>query len=317
MAKEVLFQLPGQGSHALGMGKDLWESGDVFFRELLEIGSETSKVDLPKIIFGDDESIFNQSKVLQPAISAITLSLVKILGENGIFPTAVMGHSLGEITALGVIGSLSPQKTVEFAAFRGCLMDESSALCGGGGMTAVLLAGTEDCQSIIDELNLKNELFVANDNAPTQAVVSGKFDALAKFEEKICEKMRGVKCKKIAVAGPWHTPFIQHAKDVYSEWVKSQNLEAPKCKFIMNGTAEIETDAEKIKILTANQFVRSVRWRESCEFAKNYEFSAILDVGPGKILGGLMRANKMMKSADYCGAVSSIEEAINTSSTLV
>ena len=310
MVKEILFQLPGQGSHSLGMGKDLWDSGDVFFRELLQIGSETSKVDLPKIIYGSDESVFIQSKVLQPAISAITLSLVKILGDNGIFPTAVMGHSLGEITALGVAGVLSPQKAVEFAAFRGRLMDESSALCGGGGMTAVLLAGAENCENLIEELGLEDELFVANDNAPTQAVVSGKINALIKFEREISEKMHGVKCKRIAVAGPWHTPFIQHAKDVYSDWVKTQDLSDPKCKFIMNGTAEEESLAENIRILTANQFVRSVRWRESCEYVKNTHFSAILDVGPGKILAGLMRANKMSKSADFSGAVSSIEEAL-------
>lgn len=309
MTKEILFQLPGQGSHSLGMGKGLWDSGDVFFKELLQIGSDTAKIDLPKIIFGNDESIFIQSKVLQPAISAITLSLVKILANNGVIPTAVMGHSLGEITALGVVGALTPEKTIEFAAFRGILMDESSALCGGGTMAAVLMANVEDCQKIIDELNLQNELFVANDNAPTQAVVSGKISALEKFEKEISTHHL-VKCKRIAVAGPWHTPFIQHAKDVFGEWVKAEKISIPKCKFIMNGTAEEENSPEKIRNLITNQFVEPVRWRESCEYIKKTHFDAILDVGPGKILAGLMRANKITQSTDYWSCVSNIEEAL-------
>jgi [acyl-carrier-protein] S-malonyltransferase len=306
--KEILFQLPGQGSHSLQMGKDLWESGDSFFKELLEIGSETSKVNLPKIIFGEDENIFIQSKVLQPAISAITLTLVKILAENGIVPTTVMGHSLGEITALGVVGSLTPQKAVEFAAFRGCLMDESSKKCGGGAMTAVLMTNAEDCQKTIYELGLETEIFVANDNAPTQAVVSGKIITIETFEESM-RTQHSVKCKRIAVAGPWHTPFIQHAKDVFGEWVKNEKIASPKCKFIMNGTAREEISPEKISELITNQFVKPVRWRESCEFIKDTHFSAILDVGPGKILSGLMRANKITKITDYCGVVSSIDEA--------
>jgi [acyl-carrier-protein] S-malonyltransferase len=186
MAKEILFQLPGQGSHFLSMGKDLWDDGDKFFRELLEIGSNAVKKDLPKIIFGDDASRFNEAKILQPAISAISLSLVKILEENGVTPTVVMGHSLGEITALGAVGSLSPQNAVRFAAFRGNLMDESAAkVGGGGGMTAVLMASADDCQKLIDELNLRDAIFVANDNAPTQAVVSGKIEALTNFEKHI------------------------------------------------------------------------------------------------------------------------------------
>lgn len=310
MAREILFQLPGQGSHFIGMGADLQNGGDKFFKELLEIGSETIKKDLKKIVFGNETAEFNDAKVLQPAIAAISLSLAKILENEGISPSVVMGHSLGEITALGVIGSLSYEKTVEFAAFRGMLMDESAKLCGGGTMTAVLLANGAQCQEIINEMNLQETIFVANDNAPTQAVVSGKFDDLTKFEKYIEEKMR-VKTKRIAVAGPWHTPFIQHAKQVFSEWVKDKEILPPKCKFVMNGTAKEENNPEKIRELITNQFVKPVRWRESCEYIKNTHFRAILEVGAGKILTGLMRANKIIKSADFHDSVSSVEEAKN------
>ncbi|MDR0304338.1 MAG: ACP S-malonyltransferase [Chitinispirillales bacterium] len=308
MTREILFQLPGQGSHFFGMGADLQNSGNVLFRELLEIGSETIKKNLQKVIFGDESSEFNDSKILQPTIAAVSLSFVKILEDEGISPSMVMGHSLGEITALGVAGSLSFQKAVEFAAFRGKLMDESAKLCGGGTMTAVLLASGGDCQKIIEEMDLQNTIFVANDNAPTQAVVSGKSDDLSKFEKYIEQKMR-VKTKRIAVAGPWHTPFIQHAKQVFSEWVKDKEILPPKCKFVMNQTAKEENNPEKIRELITDQFVKPVRWRESCEYIKNMKFSAIIEVGPGKILAGLMRANKIIKSTDFHGSVSSVEEA--------
>ncbi|MCL2844257.1 MAG: ACP S-malonyltransferase [Chitinivibrionia bacterium] len=307
MAKELLFQLPGQGSHFLGMGKDLWDSGNKFFKELLEVGSDTVKADLSSVIFGDDEARFNQAKILQPAISAISLSYAKLLENEGIVPTVVMGHSLGEITALGVIGSLSPQKTVEFSAFRGILMDESSQICGGGTMTAVLLADSVVCQKMIDEAGVGNCVFVANDNAPTQAVVSGKIDGLEKFEKYATEEMH-VKTKRIAVVGPWHTPFIQHAKDVFADWVKGEEIKPPKCKFIMNTTAKEESTSDEICKQITNKFIEPVRWRESCEYIKNMEFSAMLEVGPAKVLGGLMRANKIIKFADFHLSVSGIDD---------
>jgi len=308
--KEILFQLPGQGSHFFGMGKDLWDGGDKFFRELLKIGSDTIKKDLSKIIFEENSKEFNDAKILQPTISAISLSLVKILEDEGVFPTVVMGHSLGEITALGVIGSLSYEKTMEFSAFRGVLMDESARICGGGTMTAVLMANGAQCREIIDEMDLGEKIFVANDNAPTQAVVSGKLDGLTKFEKYIEEKMR-VKNKRIAVAGPWHTPFIKHAKDKFYDWVKDKEILPPKRKFILNSTAKQEENTEEIRKHITNKFVEPVRWRESCEYVKEMQFSAIFEVGPGKILAGLMRANKIIKSADFHDSISTVEEARN------
>jgi [acyl-carrier-protein] S-malonyltransferase len=307
MAKELLFQLPGQGSHFLGMGKDLWDSGNKFFRELLEVGSDTINTDLPSIIFGGENSRFNEAKILQPAISAISLSLVKLLEDEGIVPTVVMGHSLGEITALGVIGSLSPQRTVQFSAFRGVLMDESAQICGGGTMTAVLLGDAAQCKKIIDETGLSQSVFVANDNAPTQAVVSGKTSGLEVFEKYAEEKMH-IKTKRIAVVGPWHTPFIQHAKDVFSDWVKDKEILPPKCKFVMNSTAKEESATDEIRKHISNKFIEPVRWRESCEYIKDMQFSAMLEVGPAKVLGGLMRANKIIKSADFHLSVSGMED---------
>jgi [acyl-carrier-protein] S-malonyltransferase len=310
MARKILFQLPGQGSHFFGMGLDLKNCNNKLFKELLEIGSQTIKKNLTKVIFGGESAEFNDSKILQPTIAAISLSLVKILEDEGVEPSVVMGHSLGEITALGVVGSLSYQKAVEFAAFRGVLMDESAKLCGGGTMTAVLLANSSQCQEIINEMNLQETIFVANDNAFSQAVVSGKFEDLAKFEKYMEEKLR-VKTKRIAVAGPWHTPFILHAKQVFEEWVKDKEILPPKCKFVMNSTAKEENNPQKIRELITNQFVKPVRWRESCEYIKNTHFEIILEVGPGKVLTGLMRANKIIKSADFHDSISSIEDAEN------
>jgi len=130
---------------------------------------------------------------------------------------------------------------------------------------------------------------------------------LEKFE-KYCEEKMHIKTKRITVVGPWHTPFIKHAKDKFADWVKDKEILPPKCKFIMNSTAKEESESEDIRKHITNKFIESVRWRESCEYIKNMQFSAMLEVGPSKILGGLMRANKIIKFADFHISVSSAED---------
>lgn len=305
MSKSIIL-FPGQGSHFVGMGRDLIRKEIPLFATLLEVASDYTSRDLKKILLEGPNETFIKAANLQPIISAVSLGYWSILRDGGIDASIVAGHSLGEITALGATGVLTPELAVEASAFRGELMDRCAPK--DSGMSAVLMASVADCQKIIDSLSLNSTLFVANDNAPNQVVISGLLDSIGKFSSEITEKMR-CKVQPISVSGPWHTPYIKDGSEEFSKWVGNITYNVPNSQFLMNGTADFESEPEKIKGLTAGQLINPVYWRESMvklgEFGEGYD---LIEIGPGKILTGLLRANKVNKKFSSTKLASSVEE---------
>ncbi len=308
MDSSVLYQFPGQGSHFLGMGKDLWESDNSFFGRLLEVASDYLKHDLSIYISGDVSEGFIQAANLQPLISSVSLAYWDLLKKEGIEPDIVMGHSLGEITALAPAGVVSPEFAVEMAAFRGELMDYSAELCGGGGMAVVLFSSEEDVQQGIREFGLSESLFIANYNAVNQIVISGLTASLQLFADKFCTGRRA-KIQKIDVAGPWHTPFVAPGREKFVEWVLKKEFSNPQKRFILNGTADFAQPADDLRIRVADQLVKPVYWSSSLKKAveqTDKNRTMVLEIGPGKILTGLLRANRIQKHFSAVGSVNSL-----------
>lgn len=287
---------PGQGSHYLGMGKDLLDVGDRFFLNLLEVASDTVKHDLLGYISGAKTDDFIKAANLQPLISSVSLAYWSLLRNEGITPDLVMGHSLGEITALAPSGVVTPELAVEMAAYRGMLMDRAAAECGGGGMAVVLFSTSEEVENAIVDLGLDKTLFVANYNAGNQTVISGLTDSLNLFESEFCKERRA-KIQRIDVAGPWHTPFINSGREEFLTWVDKKEFSNPETGFILNGTADFAAAGDNLKQRVADQLVRPVFWSDSLQkmVSAADDSTVVLEVGPGKILTGLLRANKVHK----------------------
>ncbi len=308
MNSTTLYLFPGQGSHYLGMGKDLLQSDDRFFRDLLAVASEQLKRDITPYITEELTEGFTLASNLQPLITAVSLGYWNLLKNEGIEPTAVMGHSLGEITALAPAGVVSPELAVEMATFRGEMMDYSANICGGGGMAVVLFSSEEEVAEAITDFGLEESLFIANYNASNQIVISGLYQSIADFQAKFCIDRRA-RISKIDVSGPWHTPFISPGREKFIDWVSKKEF-SNSCKdFIMNGTADFAQPNQDLKMTVADQLIKPVYWSKSLQTAVDSfgKSTTVIEVGPGKILTGLLRANGVKKKFGEIITVNSID----------
>jgi [acyl-carrier-protein] S-malonyltransferase len=288
----IVFLFPGQGSQEVGMGQELFKS-DPYFRSLVKIASDLTHEDLEKLCLRGPEKKLRLARFLQPLLAAVSLGYLRHVRGNGITPAVVLGHSLGEITSLAASGVVSNEDAVAIAAKRGELMDEAAARCDGG-MIAVLFAPLDKVQTLLSEMNAPDKIVVANDNAPNQIVVSGETTTLAIFSKLLTGRGIG-KTKSILVSGPWHSPFMNHARGKFGAWVESFTFRPPSIPILMNATAKTESDPAVIKRLITDQMVKPVYWRSCMETLLAMKADTFLEIGPQRILSGLIRVNGFPK----------------------
>jgi [acyl-carrier-protein] S-malonyltransferase len=293
---KIVFLFPGQGSQEVGMGSDLFK-GDAHFRNLIALASDLTHEDLQKLCLRGPEKRLRKARYLQPLLAAVSLGYLTRVRQAGIAPSIVLGHSLGEVTSLAASGVVSDEDAVAIAAIRGELMDHAASLCNGT-MMAVLFMPLDKVKDLLAEMNATvgtpDRIVLANDNAPDQIVVSGDTAALDAFSRLVAERGLG-KCKSILVAGPWHSPFMDSAWRVFTTWVQRIRFSTPAVPLMLNATARCESDPETIRRLVSDQLVRPVQWRLCMEAVRDLRPDALLEIGPGRILSGLVRVNGFPK----------------------
>lgn len=282
----LVFLFPGQGSQEVGMGADLFK-GDAHFRGLVERASDVTHENLEKLCLHGPDKKLRKAQFLQPLLAAVSLGYLSRVREAGIRPSVVLGHSLGEITSLAASGVVSDEDAVTIAAKRGEFMDEAASRCNGT-MMAALFMPLATVNGLLAEMN--GSIVLANDNAPDQIVLSGDTEALEEFSRRVSGRGLG-KCKSILVSGPWHSPFMAGAHERFKAWVSAVRFSAPSISIMLNGTARCESDPEVIRQLVTDQLIRPVQWRLSMEAVRDLRPDAILEIGPGRILSGLVRVN--------------------------
>ncbi len=290
---KIAFLFPGQGSQEVGMGKDLFKS-DTYFRGLIDYASDFTRENLEKLCLKGPEKKLIMSRYLQPLLCAVSLGYLRHIREHGIKADFVCGHSLGEITALAAAGVVTDKEAVAIAAKRGELMDEAAAQYDGT-MMAVLFVPLETVEKILVEINEPHHIALANDNAPNQIVLSGSRKTLDRFAELLKEETLG-KCKDIIVSGPWHSHFIQSAREQYEVWAEPIMFQKPHTTLILNATSKIEQHPTTIKHLVTWQLTSPVFWRECMETLKAMSVNTFLEIGPGRVLSGLIRVNGYPRS---------------------
>jgi len=283
-----VFLFPGQGSQEIGMAADLFKS-DAAFCELVHRASEHTGSDLEIICRRGPERELTRTKNLQPLLVCVSLGYLRHLTDQGIRPDKVLGHSLGEISALAAAGIVSLEAAVDIAAKRGELMDAAAARVQGG-MTAVISSEREAVLQLLAPKFAAGQLVLANDNTPNQLVLSGEVTALEQFAALVTAEKLG-QCRRLAVAGPWHSPLMAPAQREFSSWLEKIEFHAPKVPVIFNVTAEAETDPAKIRQFIARNLVAPVRWRTAMDSLRGMEKLTLFEVGPGRVLSGLARAN--------------------------
>ncbi len=283
-----VFLFPGQGSQEIGMATDLFKA-DAPFRDLVRRASERTGSDLEKICLRGPERELTRTKNLQPLLVCVSLGYLRHLMEKGIQPDKVLGHSLGEISALATAGIVSFETAVDIAAKRGEFMDAAAARVAGG-MTAVISAKREAVLQLLAQKTSDSRIVLANDNAPNQIIISGEITALEEFNSLIAAEKLG-QCRRLAVAGPWHSPLMAEAQLEFSNWLDTIEFHPPKVPLIFNVTAGAETDPQKIRQLVARNLIEPVLWRTAMDSLRGAEKPALFEIGPGRVLSGLARAN--------------------------
>ena len=287
---------PGQGSQKVTMGLDLYENFDLA-KDIFKKANEILNYNISDIILNGPQEKLNQTTFTQPAIYLIGYVICKILKEKTKFfekdINYLAGHSLGEYTALTVAQSISFEQGLILLKNRGEAM-QSAVPLGEGGMLAVLGIQSGDLKKIIND-NFQNiKCFLANDNSVGQLILSGRNSELDKFSSIL--KNEKIKNIKLPVSAPFHCELMRNATNKMEKIISDQEFLNPKYSVISNVNAFEYKNPEEIKKLLIKQIESPVRWRESVEYMISKGVNTFIEIGPGKVLSGLIkRINKDVK----------------------
>ena len=292
--RAILF--PGQGSQYVGMGLDFYEKFNLV-KNIFKTVDDSLNFSLSKIILNGPENDLKLTQNTQPAIMTIGVSIYNVLtkefGLNLESTKFFAGHSLGEYTALVCSGALTLERAAYLLNERGKSM-QNAVPEGEGGMLAVLGMSIEDVEKEIAELPRGQVCEIANDNSNTQVVVSGKKTSIEIFSKILKEKKK--KGIILPVSAPFHSSLMTKAADSMKDKIESTNFKQPSLSLISNVTAKEENNVNKIKPLLIDQITSRVRWRESVNYMINRGITNFLEIGPGKVLSGLVKKiNKDVK----------------------
>lgn len=284
MTNNLVFMFSGQGSQYVGMGKELYENYSAA-EEVLNQADDLLDFELKNMIFNGPEEALNNTKNTQPAIYTVSAMVKAVLEEEGIKASAVAGHSLGEYSALYAAGVLSFADGLKLVRKRGELMDKADPE-GKGTMAAVI--GLED--NLVEEIceQVEGICQVANYNSPGQVVISGEVKAVKKAEDILNEK--GAKrVIPLQVSGAFHSPLMEPAKEELKKLIESIEFNDAELPLIANVTANYVKASQEIKEVLISQLDNSVRWSETIEKFKGDGYQDFVELGPGRVLKGLMR----------------------------
>ncbi|SFL98066.1 [acyl-carrier-protein] S-malonyltransferase [Gracilibacillus orientalis] len=286
--KKVAFVYPGQGSQVVEMGKDLYEEYQQV-RELFDTANERLGYDLTSIMFEGPKDELTKTENTQPALLSVSTAITKILEENGITPSVTSGHSLGEYSALVTANAVSFSDAVSLVHQRGKLM-ESAYPEGKGSMAAVLgmdqVTLSKELQNISEQVD--DIIEIANLNCPGQIVISGAKSAI----DTAVDQLKSAGAKRVLplpVSGPFHSSLMKPAAEEFQQLVHNINWSDAEIPVYANVTAEKVIEKEQIKQLLVEQLYSPVRFEEIIEQLLDESLDAIVEVGSGKVLTGLVK----------------------------
>jgi len=299
---------PGQGSQIVGMGKEFYDKFDLV-KSLFKEADETLNYSISKLILEGPKEELDLTVNTQPAIFLISYSIFKVIKKEFNIDLNkakyFAGHSLGEYSALSCAGYLNFAETLKILSIRGDAM-QNSIPKGEGGMVAVLGSTVEIIEKILKDNESKFTAQIANDNSEGQIVLSGKTQDLEKLTEIL--KENSIKNIKLPVSAPFHCSLMGKATEIMKEELDKISFLDGSNKLISNVTAEEISNSEDLKSLLIKQIENRVRWRESVLNMLNNDIDHFIEIGPGKVLSGLVkRINREVK----INTINSIEDIEN------
>ena len=280
---------PGQGSQTIGMGKDFFENYDLV-KDLFKQADESLNTGLSKIILEGPKDQLDLTINTQPAIFLISYAIFQVMKKefNIDLDKAkyFAGHSLGEYSALCAANFLSFSDTIKLLKIRGEAM-QNAVPKGEGGMLAVLGSKVEDIEYILSKNENNFIVQIANDNSEGQIVLSGRNNDIEKLIQVL--KSKNIKNIKLPVSAPFHCQLMNNATEIMRNEIQKLNFQESKNKLISNVTAKEISNKEELKTLLIDQIENRVRWRESVVHMINDGVNHFIEIGPGKVLSGLIK----------------------------
>ncbi|MFB1049606.1 ACP S-malonyltransferase [Paraliobacillus sp. JSM ZJ581] len=294
--KKVAFVYPGQGSQQVGMGETLFQNSPIV-QSMFKQADSILDTELTKLMFEGPIETLTQTEYAQPSLLLVSSAITKLLEEEGVVPVAVAGHSLGEYSALVAAGSISFEDAVSLVQTRGKLMEQAYPK-GKGTMAAVLGLSQSQLQAELDVIGQEtNEIIeIANLNCPGQIVISGDKNAI----DQAITKLKEAGAKRVlplSVSGPFHSSLMKSAAESFAKSLDNIMIEDVTLPTYANVTAERVTDHTEIKQLLVEQLFSTVRFEEIVNDIMKSDIDAIVEVGNGKVLTGLIKKiNRRMKT---------------------
>lgn len=282
----LAFLFPGQASQSVGMDKFLWDYPDaVDFLERIDDMTGVHK--LSEIISNGPAETLTRTDNVQPAITMVSIATMNVLVAAGVKPEGTAGHSLGEYAALVTAGVLLPEIAAKLTRIRGELMQECADRHPGG-MLALIGIGLDAAEEAVKEASSIGPVGVANVNAEGQVVISGARAPLEKAGE-LCKKKGARRVIPLQVSGAWHSPLMKDAASGLESALDDAGFYEPEMPVVSNVTADLIRSGDEAKKLLKEQVTSPVLWAASIEKLRRSGFDTFVEVGPGKVLQGLMK----------------------------
>ena len=303
---KIGYLFPGQGTQTVGMGKDLYEKYEAY-RNIYQRANDLTGYQLEDITFGGSEEQLNQTKYTQIAVLTMSLAILELLNHEKIEPTACLGLSLGEYSALVCGKALTFEDGIKIIKKRGILMQE---LCPKGDWHMVAIMGldeekvTEICKSITSGF-----IAPANFNCPGQIVVSGEKEAIEEAIQKAKEE-GARKTVELNTAGPFHTIMLEEAAKKLKEELENITIHKFETSVIKNIDGKVYNDSDNIKDILAKHIMCPVRMEEGIRTMLNMGIDTFVEIGPGKTLSGFVKRINKEVNVININSVETLENAI-------
>jgi [acyl-carrier-protein] S-malonyltransferase len=284
--KRTAFIFPGQGSQYVGMGKEFHENFPIA-RQVFEEADDALHFSISSLCFKGPEETLKLTEHTQPAILVTSVAALRVLqSENQIVPELTAGHSLGEYSALVASGALAFSDAVQLVRLRGKFMQEAVPV-GEGAMAAILGMEREEVEKLCEDVASGDVLGPANFNCPGQIVIAGHASAVQRVAAKVEET--GKRAVLLPVSAPFHSALMKPAGERLGQELKRVAVSDLGVPVVTNVEAEINTAKERVKELLVAQVSNPVRWEGSMRRMLREGIERVIEVGPGKVLLGLMK----------------------------
>ena len=304
------FLFPGQGSQAVGMGKDLFERFPLA-RQTFEEADEALGKKLSQLCFEGPEEQLRLTENTQPAILTVSVAAWRVLDEKGMKPGFVAGHSLGEYSAHVAAGTISFADAVRTVRNRGKYMQEAVPV-GSGAMAAILGMGVDAVGAICGDAAQGEVCEPANINSPDQIVISGHAAAVERAV-KLAQERGAKRAILLQVSAPFHCSLMKPAQERLAADLQKLTFAAPKIPVVCNVYAKPVEDAESSREALVRQVTGSVNWSESMQLLISRGVQTFVEVGPGKVLCGLMRQIDRSKKCSNVEDEASLQKTLSAS----